>query len=233
MNYFLFNGHTSCDMGLTIEHAPEYSMPERIVDTIEVRGRNGDLIIDTGAYGNVEQVYHVYFDGRKTSFTKEARDIATWLLGSRGYMRLEDTYDPDVFRMAMIRKPETMNNFMNKLGRFDVTFECKPQRFLKIGEDEVTLITGDTIWNSWMPCHPIFKLNGSGTLTVNGNSIAISNNLNKTITIDCEIQNAYTGDENRNSDISVSGEFPYLVSGENTITFNNASCTMIPRYWSL
>lgn len=233
MNYFLFNGHTSLDMGIVIEHAPEYSMAERVVEMIEVPGRNGSLVIDTNAYSNVEQVYHVYFDGRQSSFTAKAHTISNWLLGNGAYMRLEDTYDPDVYRMARISKPDTMNNFMNKLGRFDVVFDCKPQRWLKSGEVEQDLVSGDDVNNEFADCHPIFKLTGNGTLTVNGNAITVTNNATSTITIDCETQNAYTGTTNRNADVTVTGKFPYLKHGVNEISFTNTSCKMIPRYWTL
>ena len=207
MSYFTFNGKTSAEMGLVIEHAPEYGIPERVVDMISVRGRNGDVAIDTGAYANVQQVYHVYFDGRgdTTSFQKAARDIASWLMGSKGYMRLEDTYDPDVYRMAIINQAETMNNFMDKLGRFDVVFNCKPQRFLKSGEAEIDILNQGTPTayeynNQYMPSKPLFILTGNGTICqyysaagypVQG--FTVSNNSGKTMYVDCETMDAISG----------------------------------------
>lgn len=233
MSEFIFNGKSSREFNIRVEKCPNYGVPNRVIETISVMGRNGDLIVDTGAYSNVDQTYSIYFNAKSSSFQDASHNVALWLNGTRGYCRLEDSYDPDVYRMANMSVYHEYKNFMNYMGRADVTFNCKPQRFLKAGENEIALTSGEDINNAWMPCYPIFKLRGSGTLTVNGNSIAISNNLNKTITIDCETQNAYTGTENRNSDISVSGEFPFLVSGINEVTFNNASCTMIPRWWTL
>lgn len=233
MSYIYYNGKSSQDFNIRIERCPSYPVPQRVVEKVSVMGRNGDLLLDTGAYSNVTQTYDIYFNAKSTSFQVMSRAVALWLNGSRGYHRLEDTYDLDTFRMAEVSEYHEYKNFLNYMGRASVTFDCKPQRFFKKGEEEYILTSGETVNNAWMPCYPIFQLTGNGTLNVNGNTIGISNNLNKTIVIDCETQNAYTGDENRNGDIYVTGEFPYLLSGENTITFNNASCSMIPRWWTL
>lgn len=237
MNYFTYNGHNSSEYGLVIEHSPEYGIPERYVERIEVPGRNGDLVIDYGVFANVDQVYHVYFDGRSSSFAAKAQAAAQWLMSSRGYMRLEDTYDTTTYRMAMINQSETMNNFMNKLGRFDVVFTCKPQRFLKTGETETTLTignTGQTVTNNYMPCYPIFKLTGNGTLQVNGNYITVANNSGTVIWIDCEAQNAYNGITNMNNKITLDGEFPFLKSGTNIVKVTGFSAAkMVPRWWTV
>ena len=233
VNYFIYNGHSSEEFNIKVEKWPNLEVPTRVVEKVSVPGRNGDLLLDTGAFSNVEMEYEIYFNAKKEGFFEISKDILRWLLGSRGYLRLEDSYDPDIYRMALLADQERLKDFMGYMGRTTIKFDCKPQRWLKSGEYEQTLTSGETINNAWMPCYPIFSLTGSGTLTVNGNSIAISNNLNKTIVIDCETQNAYTGAENRNSDIRITGDFPYLESGENEITFNNASCTMVPRWWTL
>lgn len=232
MGMILFNGISSDSFKIRVERCPNYPVPQRVVEKIPVMGRNGDLLLDTGAYSNVSQSYDIYFNAKANGFFDMSRNVATWLNGTRGYKRLEDTYDPDVYRMAQVSDYHEYKNFLNYMGRATVTFDCKPQRFLKSGEEEIVLTSGDIVSNPYQPCYPIFKLTGNGTLDVNGNTIGIANNLNKTIVIDCETQNAYTGSENRNGDIYVTGEFPFLLSGENVITFNN-TCSMIPRWWTL
>lgn len=233
MGIIIYNGVSSGAFNIRVTKYPDYSVPTRVIEKVTVPGRNGDLLLDTGAYSNFEKEYDLYFNAKMDGFHDKARAISKWLCGTTGYHRLEDSYDPDVYLMATVANQSDLRNWMNYMGRLTVQFDCKPQRWLKSGEYEQELTSGETINNSWMPCYPIFSLTGSGTLTVNGNSIAISNNLNKTIVIDCETQNAYTGTENRNSDIRITGDFPYLESGENEITFNNASCTMVPRWWTL
>jgi len=233
VNRFVFNGVSSDAFNIRVTKYPDYDIPQRAVTKITVPGRNGDLIQDTGAYSNFRKEYDLYFNAKQHGFHATARNVALWLCGVGGYARLEDSYDPDVFLLARVDNQQEISNWMNYMGRLTVDFDCKPQRYLKVGEEEMSLTSGEDIFNAWMPCYPIFKLTGNGTLNVNGNTIGISNNLNKTIVIDCETQNAYTGAENRNGDIYVTGEFPFLVSGENEITFNNSSCSMIPNWWTL
>lgn len=233
MSSFTFNGKSSTTVGVRVEKCPNYGVPNRVVEKVSVLGRNGDLLLDTGAYSNVNQTYEIYFNAKSTSFQTVSHTVATWLNGSRGYCRLEDTYDPTVYRMAQVSSYQEYKNFLNYMGRAEVVFDCKPQRWLKSGETEVTLTSGATTVNSYMPCYPIFTVTGNGDLDVNGNVVTISNNSGDTITIDCETQNAYKGTTNRNSDIVVTGDFPYLKSGNNVITFDTTTVKMIPNWWTL
>lgn len=233
VNYFTFNGTASNTYNVYVSKYPDYQIPKRAVNKISVPGRNGDLIQDTKAYNNFQKEYEIYFNAKANGFHYVAHQLAAWLGSVGGYARLEDTYDTTVYLMARVDDPERLNNWMNYMGRTTITFDCKPQRFLKSGETEGAITSGVNITNDYMPCYPIFKITGNGTFTVNGNSVAVANNLNKTLVLDCETQNAYTGTQNRNGDIYITGEFPYLESGTNAVTFNNASVTMIPRWWTL
>ena len=233
VNRFVFNGVSSDAFNIRVTKYPDYDIPQRAITKVSVPGRNGDLIQDTGAYSNFQKEYDLYFNAKREGFHDMARSVALWLCGVRGYARLEDSYDPDVFLMARVDNQQDISNWMNYMGRLTVEFDCKPQRFLKVGEEEISLTSGDDINNPWMPCYPIFKLTGNGVLTVNDNTITVANNSTSTITIDCETQNAYTGTTNRNGDITISGEFPFLTSGVNEISFTNTSASMIPRWWTL
>lgn len=159
VNYFIYNGHSSEEFNIKVEKWPNLEVPTRVVEKVSVPGRNGDLLLDTGAFSNVEMEYEIYFNAKKEGFFEISKDILRWLLSSRGYLRLEDSYDPDIYRMALLADQERLKDFMGYMGRTTVKFDCKPQRWLKSGEYEQTLTSGETINNSWMPCYPIF-LNG-------------------------------------------------------------------------
>ena len=194
---FTFNGVSSDNYKVTVEKCPSYPVAQRVVEHIQVPGRNGDLIRDTGAYGNVEQTYSIWFDGRNDSMQEAARAIALWLNGSKGYCRLEDTYDQDVYRMAVMSNYTEYRNFRNRLGRADVTFSCKPQRFLKSGET-MTVVTGNTLANSYMDCFPIYAVTGNGDVTVNGSTFTVANNAGNTVYVDSETQDCWSGSLTRN-----------------------------------
>lgn len=190
---FTFNGVSSDTHKVTVEKCPSYPVANRVVEHIQVPGRNGDLIRDTGAYNNVDQVYSIYFDGRSSSMQQQARDVAMWLNGSKGYCRLEDSYDTDVYRMAVMSAYTEYRNFRNRLGRADVTFSCKPQRFLKSGET-LTPVTGLTLANQYMDCFPIYAVTGNGTVTVDSNTFTVTNNAGIVLYVDSETGECWTGD---------------------------------------
>lgn len=205
MGVITFNGISSDTFEMNIERCPDYPVPERVVEKISVMGRNGDLLFDTGAYANVEQRYVVYFNGKASSFQARSREIANWLFGTKGYCRLEDSYDTTVYRMACISDKTDFSNFMNYMGRATLVFNCKPQRFLKSGEAEINILdTGTpaayTYNNQYMPSKPLFKLTGNGTICqyysqagypVQG--FTVSNNSGKVIYVDCETMDAVSG----------------------------------------
>ena len=205
-NTFTFNGTASSVYGVTIEKCPSYPVANRVVEHIQVPGRNGDLIRDTGAYNNVEQVYSIWFDGRSSSMQDAARNVALWLNGSHGYCRLEDTYDPNVYRMAVMSNYTEYRNFRNKLGRADVTFSCKPQRFLKSGET-LTLVNGSTLANPYMDCYPILAVTGNGQVIVDNQILTVSNNAGDTIYIDTETGDCWSGSATYNANVPL----PYII----------------------
>lgn len=48
--YLIFGGECSKDFGLYISGSGAFNAPERDIETVEVPGRNGSLIIDNGRY---------------------------------------------------------------------------------------------------------------------------------------------------------------------------------------
>ena len=54
MNYFVYNGVSSLDMGLRIESKNVFSAPEYDVTFQSIPGRNGDLILPNGRYPTVQ-----------------------------------------------------------------------------------------------------------------------------------------------------------------------------------
>lgn len=235
-NYFFFNGARSIDKGLTIEYCPSVGTGQRVVEKISVPGRSGDLVIDTGAYGNYIQPYEIWFKDKLRGTTRAARDIAQWLLSGIGYMRLEDTYDPEVFRLAMFTGPFDVENWMLTHGRATLEFDCQPQRWLKTGQLPVAVQSGQSLINTWQPAKPLIQVTGSGdgTLVVGGSTISISD-MTGAITLDSETEDAYSGTENLNNNVQVNGGYPILKNGETAVSFSGGitAVQMTPRWWSL
>lgn len=232
-NYFVFNGYSSKDYGVYISGLNTFGGAERDVDVISVPGRNGDLTIDNGRFRNIPIVYPAFIYDQFDQNVAAFRNI---LLSARGFKRLEDSYHPLEYRRARYVgpfAPEVVDWLA--AGEFEIEFDCDPRRFLKKGEEELTLTTGSSIKNPTMfDAKPLIRVYGTGTMTVNGISVTVST-ANSYTDIDCELQEAYKGSTNCNGNITLTnGEFPYLSPGANTITFTGFSQFKIkPNWWTI
>lgn len=231
LNHFTYNGQSTTAYGLLVTGRRVYGGPSRKVEKFSVPGRNGDILVDMGAYEN----YTVVYDLAIIDFQVNARAIVNWLLSSKGYGELTDTYDPTHFRLgACYSNIEYVTTALNREGNATIEFDCKPQRFLNSGQDKTTItsssatVTNPTAHNA----KPLLRVYGTGTIVVNGYTIKI-NAVNSYVDIDCETQQAYKGTTNCNNDIEVD-EFPQLQPGSNTITKTGVtSIELYPRWWEL
>lgn len=237
MGIVMFNGISSLDYGIQVEHPPEYQAPARDYEVIHVPGRNGDLVIDNGSYQNVNRSYQMAIGDKRKDYTSMANAISEWLHSVSGYARLEDSYEPEYYRMAMFQDEIGIENIMQHAGRLTVDFNCKPQRFLKSGEDAVKITQNTTLYNptgfNSLPCITVYG-SGSGSLGIGIYTITISK-INESIVLDSDIQDAYKGTVNRNADITLNKGFPEFVPGENSITWTGGITyvEVIPRWWTL
>jgi len=134
-----FDGKSSADYGLIVEYFPESVHAARRGELIPVPGRNGVIVREDGAFDTYTQQYQVWFrntTGRDTY--RKARDVAEWLLSASGFCRLEDTYEPEHFRMARFVGPLNVETVLRNHGRVNLEFDVQPQRYLKSGETPIS-----------------------------------------------------------------------------------------------
>ena len=242
INQFSLDGLSSKDFGIIITEAPPEIIPARDVEKASIPGMSGDLTLDSGRYKNVTVPYKCAILPPDSQTMREAAQSAVALLRpTAGYCRMEDTYRTDVYRYARIAQQISIESIVEQAGLFTVKFDCKPQRFLKAGEQAVSFSEPGTLYNyTLFDALPIITVYGSGagTLSISGCTVEIKA-MEDQITLDCEIMDAYrkVGDgasENRNGSI-YAPEFPVLVPGENTISWTGGvtSVEIIPRWWTL
>ena len=236
MGIVMFNGTSSQDLHALVQTAPEYEFPEKDYSVTHVEGRNGDIVIDTGSWQNVSRTYNLAIDTRKISYAEVASKLVQWLHSASGYARLEDSYEPDFYRMAMYKDSGSISNIYSKAGQIEISFDCKPQRYLKSGEVS-DLFTSNTEYRNPtdFPSKPkiVIHGSGSGTVKIGAYEITIFNMLDG-MTVDCEIQDTYKDDINCNSRVSIS-EYPKIIAGNNTISMSGGvtSIEITPRWWML
>ena len=235
MGVITFNNIDSSFYNIQVESPPSYIMPERDYEVIHIPGRSGDIVIAKKSYKNVPRPYRIAVGSHTESYDTQVQGISEWLHSASGYARLEDTYEPDVYRMAMYTEENEISNIYNQAGRTTITFNCKPQRFLKAGDDVIKITASGTIQNkTYQTALPIIDVKGAGEgiLTINGNPIEISS-IAGNITINSEIQDVYSHTINSNDKVIFSKGFPVLTPGNNTIAFSGGitSVEVTPKWW--
>ena len=138
-NYLTFDGISTADYGVEISGEGVFDAPARVYEMIEIPGRNGALAIDQGRYENAVVTYPAYnYEADLSTFAQRLSDLRNALGSRTGYKRLTDTFHPDEYRLGIFKSGlEVKPVKYNTASEFDITFDCKPQRFLTSGETPV------------------------------------------------------------------------------------------------
>lgn len=230
-NYMTIGGKSTEDFNIYISGEGTFASPERDYETVSVPGRNGDLTFDNGRFRNMTLTYPAFI----TKNYKENLTAFEDFLGSlRGYVRIEDTYHSDEFRLGIFKSGLTPKNAAaNLAGEFEISINVKPQRFLKDGEKVITLTGDGSVKNPTLQeAKPLLRVYGTGSLGIRDTTITISS-ADVYTDIDCEIQEAYKGAVNCNGNITVTNHTFPVLNGETPITLNGSitKVEITPRWW--
>jgi len=139
-NYFTFAGVDSRDFGVYINGQGTFSAPEKAYNFYPIPGRNGDLIGSDHRLENISVTYSAFI---YKDFKQNVENFRTFLLSLDGYQTLTDSYHTDEYRMACYVGPfDPKVSSKNDAGTFNITFNCKPQRFLNDGDTVLTWVNG-------------------------------------------------------------------------------------------
>lgn len=241
MNYFEYKGIRSSDMGIRIESKNVFSGPEFEMDFLPIPGRDGDLISGSGRFPNVQVTYSVFVPAKSISeLSAKITAIKAWLYsGLNSYHTLSDTYDTEFTRRAVFAGKMDIEDELNRIGIFTVSFSCQPYRYAVDGLTEIVLTNGSVINNPYpFVSKPMITFTGigAGTLTIQSEDSNATWSFTDTdgLTIDSEQMLCYSGTESRNDTVSGDG-FPLLHPGENTIAFAGGitAVSVLPRWCSL
>lgn len=218
-----FNGESSRNYGVYITGQGVYNAPKRDVEMITIAGRNGSFPLDHGRFENIEVTYPAgIFGDDEEDFADAISNFRNMLCSAKGYCRLEDDYNPDEYRLAIYKSGLEVEPALLKAGEFEITFECKPQRFLKSGETPVTIGASTSLTNpTKFESSPEIRVKGYGTVAFNGYEIAF-NNVAYGDVILAEDKNEPSGVFNLGSDV-------YANNGDSlTIVVNPAAIIRAP-----
>lgn len=149
LNYFSFNEVTSRDYNLVIESKSILNGPEPDLQEHEIPGRDGTVFISNNRRRNVDVSYTTFLRVPiQEDIQPYVTSIKNWLLAKPGqYLRLEDTYDLEHYRLATYRQGLDFEHIWRWYTRQTATFSCKPYRYLRTGDISTTSSQPITVYN--------------------------------------------------------------------------------------
>lgn len=164
-DYFIFDGTDSRTFDAVVYERNTFSSPERQFTTVTIPGRSGDFLLDGSRFGNVAHEYDVLIYRR---FDENFEALKAFLLSRKGYCRLEDSIHPNEYYHAYFSEAITPEVTRNRdMGKFVLSFNRKPQRWLLSGQDEIILRTGGSTIKSSVTnptkfdCYPLVMAKGT------------------------------------------------------------------------
>lgn len=172
-----FDNTSSRNYGVYITGEAVYNAPERDVEMISIPGRSGTFALDKGRFQNIEVTYPAgIFANTEADFAQAVSDFRNLLCSRKGYVRLTDDYNPEEYRMAVYKDGLEVSPTQLKAGEFNITFNCKPQRYLLDGEEAIDVSSGEVILNPTLfESSPMLEVKGYGTININNYQIDIEN----------------------------------------------------------
>lgn len=202
--------------GLIISELPPISKPKMKTTITKIDGRDGDIIEELG--------YESYTKSIKVGLSKNYNidEVIKYFTGSGDLIM---SNEPDkAYKCQIIEKVD-----YNKLLRFKtakVKFYTQPFKYKKDEPKVILNIDGETSMTvdniGLEKSKPIIKLTGSGTVAIQLNGATVFNYIfpeNETeVIIDSIQEEAYLNGFYKNRNMT--GEFPILEVGENTISWS-------------
>lgn len=176
-NTFTFGNICTKDFGVVVEGYGNYTAPKRAVEMVTVPGRDGSIAIDQGRYEDGSATYSVIIRGKtQYEFARKVSEFRNAIISQLGYQRLTEDYLPGEYRMAIYAGGlESDPDFIGRAGRFEVKFTCKPRRYLLSGETEMSIDSGDTLYNPTpYGSSPLIALEGPGKINIGEQTIQIN-----------------------------------------------------------
>lgn len=242
MGVIIYDGKSSRDFGIIVEAFPAMNHGAKRGEPYQIAGRNGVFYDEDGTFDNYIQAYQIAIrEGLFRPADKRCADVQAWLSGS-GFKRLEDSFEPEYFKLARYAGPLNVEQILGHVGRCTLEFECQPERWLKSGEAAVNLSSNHTIENpTAYTAKPGILVAGASnaliSIAVDGETLMAVTGLGDTapIFIDCA-----EGTIKDNDGTSLYGstifytsyqDFPTIPPGAHTITATNAAGIFVQPRW--
>lgn len=242
MNYLIFNGHDTRDMGAIIEKMPQGGKGKRRAATADPYGVNGKLYMDELAYDTYGDAFTLNCFGALSP-----REIFSAFDGE-GYLISSDA--PDKKRYVYLYDAQSVSRLRPSGGVYDsvtVKMDCDPFCY-ELTPEVVSVTNGQLIPGKGdKDARPLIRISGAGTvnLMVGGCTMIISGlKSGAPLYIDALTKYAYTIDGNGakqsaylsgimiNFQVSASDRWPSLkCEGSTAVSWTGAASVQITPQW--
>ena len=231
--YFIYDGISSEEFGIKIKKGGinNFSSPQRSYETIQVKGRNGDLVIDNGNYENFTLEIECYLDARNSNLNAMSMEIKKWLMSDLGYKKLILSTDSNYYYEAICANKLDISEMVENFGECLIVFNCKPLKREVFGDSRITLTQSSSLYNNGLASSPYIKVVGSGDITIDiNNQRLVLKGVEEYIEVDTELYNCFKGNVNQNN--KMYSDFPVLEEGKNEISFTGSvtQLEILPRW---
>ena len=186
LNYFTFGGISSSQYDIFISGEALFDAPKRNTEEVTIPGRNGSFLLDKGSYENIKVTYPAFcYSKTYAEFIDNITRFRNAVATKTGYQRLTDTFNYSEYRMAAFLDGIEVDPILYNSGaKFNVVFDCMPQRFLMSGESAIDVTSGSTMLNPTpFEAKPLIEATGYGDITFNGYEITLANSTMGNVTL--------------------------------------------------
>lgn len=259
-NTITVDGVNLSTFGVYCNGVGTFGSPFKEYTLYDVPNRDGSVLGVQKRLQNIQVSYECFI---YTNFAANMQSLRSFLLSLNGYVEISDTYDTTHFRKGFFEGPiEPEVRPMLDSGKFTLTFNCLPQRWLNSGKTWINSGLDPEILEVDNPTRfiakPIIKFSsfpsdfsaivygdGGDTPSVSI-SVDTSSYVGVSLFLDSESHKCYDEDGTNVSkyvtiidgtDPSVLGvDFPQLSSGKTCIEMLTGAVSLIqvlPRWWEV
>lgn len=219
---YKWKGTELSSKGIIVEKKPTISKGKKKIETYDVPGRSGFLSIDTGTYEPFEVSLECHLD-TSVSNLDEVKEFLD------GYGTLQ--FEADRQYTAIINNAIPFEVVAKKFRSFIIQFLVNPiaesttnYQIAPVGTQTVTIDAATTMY----PLIFAAFIN-TADLTINGTTFTLEKTGDNMFFLDCKNQEVYDSNHNNMAEY-MSGDFPTLKPGTNTISYTTPSAAYTINY---
>ncbi|OCA97878.1 distal tail protein Dit [Clostridium beijerinckii] len=229
---FNFGGKNSYDdFEILISKRPSIPSPKRRVNTINIPGRDSNLIFDEKTYEDITLTVECSLKD-KENLANKIDDIKAWLFET-GQSDLIFSFQDDRKYIAQVVNAIDFKQIYNYFSEFPIIFNCRPFKYA-VENNIINIIkTGTSVKNlGTIESEPVITIYGSGDIVLKINAQEVSlKGITEKVILNSVIQDCYD-DKGNNLNGKMSGEFLKLKPDENIIEWsgNVTKLELLPNW---